>query len=93
MWGIRWNMVCSLKWVTFRFSRYHVQVSLFHLLSLAINSMGANASTAGESFYSRVILCILIPRIIPQVCKVHDTMNYSQTCFSWVCKMLIVGYG
>ena len=27
---------CSLQWLTFRFSRYHVQVSLFHLLSLAI---------------------------------------------------------
>ena len=71
------------------FKMFQGSCSGYILSSLVFShSMGANASTASESFYSRVVLCILIPRIIPQVCKVHYTMNCSQACFSWVCMML-----
>lgn len=82
--GIWWNMVavCS-GW------HFVVQdVSRIIILSSLVfsHSMGAHASTASESFCSRVIFCILIPGIIHQVCKVHFTINYSQACFS--CMML-----
>ena len=88
--GIWWNMVavCS-GWhydISF-FKMFQGSCSGYILPSLVFShSMGANASTASESFCSRVFLCILIPRIIHQVCKVHYTINYSQACFS--CMML-----
>lgn len=63
----------------------HVQISLFHVLFLAIlwGQMSVNAS---ESTYSRVNIDPHAgTRIISEVCKVHYTMKYSQVCFSWVC--------
>ena len=52
----------------------HIQVSLFHVLSLAIlwGQMSAQPVNQHESTYSRV-------NIDP------NAMKYSQVCFSWVC--------